>query len=307
MFSGMVDRVLEHAVDMEAGMTDRDRRTDPNALRFLIGRELRDARERAKRSQREAAEVLDCTQTKINYLESGRNQQQPAEIKALLAFYADHTEIDQVHIERLASLAAQADQSSWLAPFGDVFPNWFRIFVGLEGLATKVFTYEQTLLPGQLQTADYAAALLEGHLRVAPMDAPQVVAARMARQRVTDDTSPLEFVAVIEEYVLDRIVGGQEVMKAQLEHVLALMERDNVAVHVMPVSVTVHDGLDGEVMLLDFDHAQTIGYIEYPAGAIYVQQQDQIALYKMAAERLSMAALSVSASAEVIRGRIDAL
>ncbi len=287
--------------------SDGDRRADPNALRFLIGRELRDARERAKKSQREAAEVLDCTQTKINYLESGRNQQQPEEIKALLAFYSGHTQIDQVHIERLASLAAQADQSSWLAPFGDVFPNWFKIFVGLEGLATKAFSYEQMLLPGQLQTAEYAAALLEGNLRVAPMDAPQVVAARIARQRVADEADPLQFVAVIEEYVLDRIVGGPAVMRAQLEHVLALTERDNVEIHVLPVSVTVHDGLDGEIMLLDFDHAQSIGYIEYPAGAIYVQQQDQIALYKMAADRLCKAALSVSESAEVIRSRIDTL
>lgn len=299
--------MLGHVVDLEAGMTNMDRRADPNALRFLIGRELRDARERAKKSQREAAEVLDCTQTKINYLESGRNQQQPEEIKALLTFYATDTRIDQVHIERLASLAAQADQSSWLAPFGDVFPNWFKVFVGLEGLATKVFAYNETLLPGQLQTEGYAAALLEGNLRVAPMDAPQVVAARMARQRVADETNPLQFVAVIEEYVLDRIVGGPEVMKAQLEHVLGLMERDNVAVQVMPVSVTVHDGLDGEVMVLDFDHAQSIGYIEYPAGAIYVQQPDQIALYKMAADRLRKAALSVSDSAEVIRSRLNNL
>ncbi|WP_280267591.1 helix-turn-helix domain-containing protein [Nocardia wallacei] len=286
---------------------DADRRADPNALRFLIGRELRDARERAKKSQREAAEVLDCTQTKINYLESGRNQQHPEEIKALLNFYAGSTRIDQVHIERLASLAAQADQSSWLAPFGDVFPNWFKIFVGLEGLATRVFTYEQTLLPGQLQTPEYASALLEGNLRVAPMDAPQVVAARMARQRVADDADPLRFCAVLEEYVLDRVVGGPAVMAAQLKHVLELMERDNIDIHIMPVTVTVHDGLDGEVMLLDFDHAQSIGYIEYPAGAIYVQQPDQIALYKMGADRLCAAALSVSDSAEVIRRRIDTL
>ncbi|WP_378733962.1 DUF5753 domain-containing protein [Nocardia brasiliensis] len=161
--------------------------------------------------------------------------------------------------------------------------------------------------PGQLQTPEYASALLEGHLRVAPMDAPQVVAARMARQRVADETNPLRLCAVIEEYVLDRVVGGPAVMAAQLQHVLNLMERDNVDVHVMPVSVTVHPGLDGEVMLLDFDHAQSIGYIEYPAGAIYVQQQDQIALYKMGADRLCQVALSVSDSAEAIRRRLGTL
>ncbi|MGQ4599539.1 Scr1 family TA system antitoxin-like transcriptional regulator [Nocardia sp. R6R-6] len=286
-------------------MTDRradiDRRADPNALRFLIGRELRDARERAKKSQREAAGELDCTQTKINYLESGRNQQQRAEVTALLKFYG----ADPVHIERVASLAGQADQSTWWAPFGEVFPNWFKIFVGLEGLAASVFTYDSMLLPGQLQTAEYATALLEGHLRVPPMDAPQVVAARMARQRIVWDSNPLPFRAVIEQYVLDRIVGGPAVMRSQLEHLLVLMELENVELHVMPVGVTVHDGLDGDFMLLHFDQAQSIGYIEYPAGALYVQEQDQVALYKMAADRLCDAALSISDSAELIRGRIN--
>ncbi|MGW0048945.1 helix-turn-helix domain-containing protein [Nocardia cyriacigeorgica] len=286
---------------------DPARRADPNALRFLIGRELRNARERAKKSQGEAAAVLDCSQSKINYLESGRNQQSAAEVQALLNFYAQFTKIDPIHVERLASLAGQADQSSWLAPFGDVFPNWFRIYVGLEGLASSVFIYKQLVLPGQLQTPEYAAALLEGNLRVAPVDAPQVVAARMARQRISNIADPLRFRAVIEEYTINRLVGGSKVMRGQLEHVLALMERDNVELHLMPERVTVHDGLDGEITLLDFEEAQSIGYIEYPDGAIYVQQSDQIGLYKMAADRLCKAALSASDSAAAIRRRIDAL
>lgn len=282
--------------------TDIDRR-DPNALRFLIGRELRDARERAGRSQREAAERLGCTQTKINYLETGRNQQQPAEATVLLKYYG----VDDAHVERIASLAGQADQATWWAGFEEAFPNWFRIFVGLEGLASSVFTYEPVLLPGQLQTPEYATALLNNHLRVPPIDAPQVVQARMARQRLTNTSNPLKYCAVIEEVVLDRLVGGPTVMRAQLEHLLKLMDLDNVEVHVMPLSVTVHDGLDGDFMLLNFDDAQSIGYIEYPAGALYVQQQDQLALYKMAADRLRSAALSTADTADAIRRRIREL
>lgn len=282
--------------------TDIDRR-DPNALRFLIGRELRDARDRAGRSQREASECLGCTQTKINYLETGRNQQQPAEVTVLLRYYG----VDEAHIERIASLAGQADQTTWWAGFEEAFPNWFRTFVGLEGLASSVFTYEPVLLPGQLQTPDYATALLNNHLRVPPIDAPQVVQARMARQRLASTTHPLRYCAVIEEVVLDRIIGGPTVMRAQLEHLLTLTTLDNVDIHLMPLTVAVHDGLDGDFMLLHFDDAQSIGYIEYPAGALYVQQQDQVALYKMAAERLRSAALSTSDSADAISRRIREL
>jgi DNA-binding XRE family transcriptional regulator len=280
-----------------------DHRSDPSALRFLLGHDLRAARERASMKQAEAAKVLSCSQAKINYLETGKTQQKPDEVTALLRSYGADVE----HVDRMASLAARADQGTWWAPFGEVLPNWFKTFVGLEGLAASESTYGSLLLPGQLQTPEYAAALLVGNLRVAPMDAPQVVRARMARQRLADDTNPLRFRAVIEEYVLDRMIGDPKVMRAQLEHLLALMQRDNVELHVMPVSVAVHDGLDGDFLLLDFDEAQSIGYIEYPTGAIYVQDQDQVSAYTLSADRLCAAALSVADSADAIAARITAL
>ncbi|WP_020663235.1 helix-turn-helix domain-containing protein [Amycolatopsis benzoatilytica] len=280
-----------------------DHRADPSALRFLIGHDLKVARERANLKQTEAAKVLGCSQAKINYLETGKTQQKPDEVTALLRAYGADVE----HVDRMASLAARADQGTWWAPFSDVLPNWFKIFVGLEGLAAAEFSYESLLLPGQLQTPDYAAGLLVGNLRVPPMDAPQVVRARMARQRLTDDTNPLRFRAVIEQYVLDRVVGGPQVMREQLEHLLTLMQRDNVELHVMPVSVAVHDGLDGDFLLLDFDEAQSIGYIEYPTGAIYVQDQDQVGAYTLSADRLCAAALSLAESADAIAARIETL
>jgi DNA-binding XRE family transcriptional regulator len=297
---------MQETVSHLAGIREEsvaDHRLDPSALRFLIGHDLRVARERASLKQAEAAKVLGCSQAKINYLESGKTQQKPDEVSALLRAYGAEVE----HIDRMTSLAARADQGTWWAPFSDVLPNWFKIFVGLEGLAVAEFAYESLLLPGQLQTPDYAAALLVGNLRVPPMDAPQVVRARMARQRLTDETNPLRFRAVIEEYVLDRIVGGPHVMRAQLEHLLALMKRQNVEIHLMPVDVAVHDGLDGDFLLLDFDEAQSIGYIEYPTGAIYVQDQDEVRAYTLAADRLCAAALPVAETAEAIAARIEKL
>ncbi|MGH3902322.1 MAG: helix-turn-helix domain-containing protein [Pseudonocardiaceae bacterium] len=280
-----------------------DHRSDPSALRFLIGHDLRVARERAGLKQTEAGKVLDCSQARINYLETGKTQQKPDDVTTLLRTYGADVE----HVDRMTSLAARADQGTWWAPFDDVLPNWFKTFVGLEGLATSEFTYESLLLPGQLQTPDYAAALLVGNLRVPPMEASQVVRARMARQRLADETDPLRFRAVIEEYVLDRIIGGPQVMRAQLEHLLTRMRRDNVELHIMPVSVSVHDGLDGDFLLLDFDEAQSIGYIEYPTGAIYVQDQDRVGAYTLSADRLCAAALSTSDSADAIAARIETL
>lgn len=277
-------------------------RYDPSALRFLIGHDLRTTRERAGIKQGDAAKHLKCAQSKMNSIETGKFHQRQDEVAALLRFYGAEAE----HVDRMASLAGHADQTVWWAPYEGAVPQWFRIFVGLEGLAVSAFSYKTLLLPGQLQTPAYATALLDGHLRVAPMDVPQVVRARMARQRLVDE-SPLRYRAVIEEYVLDRVVGSPQVMVEQLEHLLKLVKRKNVDIQIMPVGVTTHDGLDGEFVLLNFDLAQSIGYVEYPAGALYVQDPDQVELYKMASERLYANALSVAESAAVIQSRIEQL
>jgi DNA-binding XRE family transcriptional regulator len=279
-----------------------DHRADPKALRFLIGHDLKTMRERVRITQEQAAKVISCSQGKINHLESGRNQQQPDEVTKLLRAYGADVE----HVDRMASLAGRADQDTWWAPFSEVLPNWFRIFVGLEGLARAAFSYEPMLLPGQLQTPEYAEAMLVGSLQVPPMEVPAVVRARMARHRLGAE-NPLRFRAVIEQYVFDRIIGGPEIMLAQLEHLLALMEQDNVELHVMPIEVTLHDGLTGDFLLLDFDEAQSIGYIEYPSGAVYVQDQDQVELYTLSADRLCAAALSEVETVSFIESRIAAL
>lgn len=278
-------------------------RADPSALRFLLGHDLRTARERAGLTQAAAGAVLGSSQARINYLETGKTQQKPDDVTALLRAYG----ADDEHVDRMASLAGRADQGTWWAPHSGVLPRWFQTFVGLEGLATAEFAYTALLLPGQLHIADYAAALLVGNLQVPPMDAGHVVAARIARQRLTDETNPLDLRVVIESYVLERNVGGPGVMRRQLEHLLALSSRDNVQLHVMPVDVAVHDGLDGEFLLLSFDEAQSIGYVEYPDGALYVQDRGQVGRYELAAERLCADALSTSDSRAVISARLEAL
>jgi transcriptional regulator with XRE-family HTH domain len=278
-------------------------RNDPSALRWLIGHELRSARAQARRTQPDAAKVLGCTPAKINYLESGRNRQQPEEIGALLRFYG----VDDVAAERLASLAGQADQGTWWAPFADALPGWFTTFVGLEGLARGAFSYQTMVLDGQLQTREYAAALLVDSARISRVEVGPLVRARMARQRLLDDTAPLNLHVVVEECALHRTVGGPEVMLPQLRHLLELTERENVTLQVMPTAVAVHDGLDGPFQLLDFAEARTVGYIEYRDGAVYVQDPAQVEVYNVVAERLCERALSDADSAELIRDRIAAL
>ncbi|MEV6095087.1 DUF5753 domain-containing protein [Nocardia sp. NPDC051981] len=147
-----------------------------------------------------------------------------------------------------------------------MLPNWFKTFVGLDGLARSQFIYQTVTFTGQLQTESYATALHAGSPLVASVDVPQTVRARMARQRVADTADPMGLSTVIEEAVMVREVGGPRVMREQLDHLLTLIEHDHNDIRILPTRTYAHGGKVGEFILLYFDEAQTVGYIEYPTG-----------------------------------------
>ncbi|MGH3825426.1 MAG: helix-turn-helix domain-containing protein [Pseudonocardiaceae bacterium] len=282
-------------------MADRE---NPSALRWLIGVELANFRRRAGRRATDAAKAIGCSQGKIGHMESGRNQQQPAEVTDLLRYYG----ADLADIERLASLAGGADRQTWWAPWTEVVPDWLRTFVGLEGLARTASDYATFVVPALLQTSDYSLGATAGGGRVRPDHTERVVGLRMDRQRRLDSESePLHLVALIEESVLDRPIGGPAVMRGQLEHLIALSERDNVDIQVLPTSVGFHDGGVGAFTLLDFAQAQSIAYVEIVNGAVYVQDQDEVAGYTRIITMLREIALSPADTVAAIRARLTAL
>jgi transcriptional regulator with XRE-family HTH domain len=282
-------------------MADRE---NPSALRWLIGVELAHFRNRAGKKAADAAKAIGCSPGKISHLESGRNQQQPAEVTDLLRYYG----ADLADIERLASLAGGADRSTWWAPWTDVVPDWLRTFVGLEGLACTVSDYATFVVPALLQTSDYSLGATVSSGRVRPDHTERVVGLRMDRQRrLHSDSDPLHLLAMIEESVLDRPVGGPAVMRRQLEHLISMSERDNVEIRVLPTSAGWHDGGVGPFKLLDFAQAQSIGYLEVVNGAIYVQDRDEVAGYTRIVTRLRELALSPADTVTAIRARLTAL
>jgi transcriptional regulator with XRE-family HTH domain len=279
-------------------------RADPSALRWLIGVQLANYRKRTGHTMAAAAKAIGCTAGKVGHLESGRNQQQPAEITKLLRFYG----ADLADIERLASLAGSADRQTWWAPWTDVVPDWLRTFVGLEGLAARSLIYSTSVIPALLQTEDYSLGVTTGSGRVRPDHDERTVNLRMERQRrLSNDDEPLGLTALIEESVLDRPIGSIVTMRAQLEHLIAMSERDNIEILLLPTALGAHDGLVGPFTLLDFAAAQSIVYIEVVNGAMYVQDQQQVAGYARIVDRLRAAALSPARTAEAIRSRLSAL
>lgn len=282
-------------------MADRE---DPSAVRWLVGVELTRFRERAGRKISDAAKAIDCSMGKIGHMESGRNQQQPGEVRDLLRFYG----ADQADIDRLASLAGNAGEQTWWAPWTDVVPDWLRTFVGLEGLAAHSAIYGPLVFPALLQTEGYALGVTVGNLRVRPDHNERTVSMRMERQRrLFSEERPLRLTVLLEEAVLDRPIGGPKVMRGQLEHVIDLVKRENVDVRILPTAVGAHDGLVGPFTVFDFAEAQGIAYVEIVNGAIYVQDQDQVNGYTRTVSKLREVALSPDRTVDLIQSRLAAM
>jgi hypothetical protein len=277
----------------------------PSATRWLIGAELKHYRKRAKQPASAAAALLNCAESKISHMESGRYRQDPGDVSRLMEFYG----AGRVAADRLVALAGRDDESTWWAPFSDIVPDWLQTFVGLERLADEEFTFEPAVLPGLLQTEEYAAVLTAASKRVRPDRAARLVEFRLSRQQRLDldNEHPLALTAVIEETVLRRPIGSVEVRRRQLGHLLELMDRPNISVRVLPQSLATHAGLSGRFTLLRFTGVRPIGYIELQDGSIYLQDQDQVSTYTMSAESMEEVALDRRDTRSLITSLINKL
>ena len=273
-------------------------RTEPPALRWLIGAELNRYRREAELTLHALSRRCGIGVPKLGHMEAGRYQQFPDDIgRVLTACGAPRADAD-----RLCCLAGQQDARAWWAPWAQVVPDWLRTFVGLEALADKEFTFESWVLPGLFQTEGYAAGLTRSSGFVHPDHRERFVAFRQARaRRVTDVARPLAVHAVIAEAALRLDVGGQSVMTEQWKHLLHLAGLTNVTVQVLRPEGGPHAATQlGQFMLLDFTKVQSIAYTELVDGAMFLQGSDQVQAYRVVAENLRRRALTPAASTAFI-------
>jgi len=257
-------------------------------LRWLIGTELARYRNEARLSLNAAAERAGLSRAKLNHLEMGRQQQDPEDIAIVLAAYGAPPR----DIDRLASLTGRADDTTWWAPWASVVPDWLKTFVGLEGLAEEEFTFEPTIIPGLLQTQDYAAAVTADSPRVRRDHGERFVGFRMARtRRLTDPDRPLRLHAILTDGALRLAVGSEDLHRAQLQHLVETAKLPNVTLQVVRPEDGPHTALTGPFMILDFDAARPICYVELQDGALYLQDPDQVSTYRMVTRNLEQVAL----------------
>jgi transcriptional regulator with XRE-family HTH domain len=270
----------------------------PTVRRRRLALELRRLREAAKLTCEEVAERLECSASKISRVETGRVSVSPRDVRDMLEIYG----VPADQREGLVQLARESRQKGWWHAYGDSVQPHFATYLGLESAASEIRIYEVNLIPGLLQTEDYARAVLTAAMvNSSRADIERRVALRMERQRLSR-ANPPKLWAVLDEAALRRQVGGGEVMRMQLEHLRETSALRNVSLQVIPFAGGAHPGMGRPFVILSFgeDADPDVVYLEDLASALWVENVEEVDRYHVYFNHLQATALSFEDSAAMV-------
>jgi hypothetical protein len=278
----------------------------PTALRMMLGNHLRRLRERAGVSRSEAGWAIRASESKISRLELGRVGFKERDVADLLTLYGVGEARER---ERLLDLAREANDPGWWHRYGDVTPDWFDAYLGLESTAELIRTYEIQFVPGLLQTADYARAVSRLGPARSDEEVERVVALRTRRQAVLDREPPLKLWAVIEESVLHHPLGGREVLRNQLTALQEAVTHPNITLQIVPLDGPGHAATGGAFSLLRFPQRDLpdIVYLEHLTSALYLDKRDDLEAYSQAFDLLASSAPSPQQTQEQLAHLLENL
>lgn len=259
----------------------------PTVRRRRLSSELRRLRDRASLTIEDVAEKLECSSSKISRIETGHTSVNPRDTRQLLELYG----VEAEQLEALVQLSKDARKKGWWHSYNEVFTG---AFVGLEAETSSLRAFQALLIPGLLQTEDYMRAVI----RAARPDATAAqvdkrVKARLARQQLLTDVDPPRYWAVIDEAVLHRRVGGDAVMRAQLNWLIARAGLPHVTIQVLPFSAGAHAGMEGPFLILGFPEQADpdVVYVDNTTTGIYLEEPAEILRYTLMFDHLRAAAL----------------
>jgi transcriptional regulator with XRE-family HTH domain len=271
----------------------------PTIRRRRLALELRRLRETAGLTCEQVAEHLECSASKISRVETGRVSVSPRDVRDMLDLY----DVPGEQREGLVQLARDSRQKGWWHAFSDTMLPQFATYLGLESAASEIRIYEVNLIPGLLQTEDYARAVIRAGMMNSPSeDVERSVALRMARQPAVTRDDPPKVWAVMDEAALRRRVGGASLMRMQLEHLLTQAQLPNVAVQVIPFAGGAHPAMGRPFVILVFpDRVDTdVVYLEDLTSSLYLEDVAEVDRYNVFFNHLRATALSFADSSALI-------
>jgi transcriptional regulator with XRE-family HTH domain len=260
-----------------------------------LGRELRGLRESAGLSQQQAIGRLGWSRAKLDRIESGVTTPKEVDLGAALDLYG----ADSDQRARLMQLRRDARQRGWWTAYNDVFSG---SYIPLESEATFLRTWQTDLIPGLLQTEDYAREVVSAIRGDGDESIERRVQARMARRTLLGGDKAPRFHAILSEAVLRQEVGGARVMSRQLSYLWDAARRPNITIQVMPFEAGAHPGMEGSFVLLGFEDEadQDIPYMEGPGGDLYLEAADQTARINLIWDRIRSKALTSDQSSAML-------
>jgi transcriptional regulator with XRE-family HTH domain len=272
---------------------------NPTLRRRRLALELLRRRETAGLTREEAARQLEWSTSTIFRIETGRSRPQPGNVKVLLDLYG----VTGPERDGLIQLTREARQPGWWHSFRDVLPNPYEVYIGLEAGAGTIRNFEPIVIPGLLQTEEYARRMSRGGPR--ELDQEEVdrrVQVRMQRQRILTRPDRPRLWAVLDEAVIRRVVGSPAIMGEQLRHLVASAGQGKTTIQVVPFGAGAHAGTTGPFIILDFPEPTdpAVVYVETLAGDIYLEERPDVTRYTIAFDRLLAAALHPDESVRLI-------
>ena len=207
-------------------------------------------------------------------------------------------------------LVREAGEQGWLQPYRDALPEAYLRFIQIEEGVESIRTFEPQLVPGLLQTPAYARAIIRAGLLDATEDDVELrVRVRTSRQARLSGPGALTLLAIVDEAVLHRPNGGPHVMAEQLRHLLAVAEKPNVRVQVIPFAVGAHAGMTGSFSIMNYPHASDppLVHLEGMVGDTFLETSAEVEQYRLLFDRLRAVALRPVASARLITGLLARL
>ncbi|MFD9026804.1 helix-turn-helix domain-containing protein [Streptomyces parvulus] len=266
----------------------------PTLLKMLVGVQLAGFREDAGLSQDQAARALGFSAAKLSRIESGKGRRPPTEtdVRALLQKYGT----DPYEASVLLKLLQRAGEPGWWQRYDKrLMPEWFDRLVGLQEAASTIRTFEIQYVPGLLQTPAYTRAVVERGLPNAPAaEVGRRVELRKRRTELLDREDAPQLWAIIDESVLLRVLGSQEIMREQLAHLVDMARRPRVTLQVVPLDVTNASAPAIPVTYLRFGGADLpdVVYLEHIRSANFLEDRDETEEYRVALDRLADEALT---------------
>jgi transcriptional regulator with XRE-family HTH domain len=271
-------------------------RRSPTVRRRRLGLELRRLREATELTIERVAEILECSDSKISRIETGQVGATARDVRDMLELYG----VNGIQRDKLVQIAREGRQKGWWHTYDDTV---LRALIGFEAEATTIRTYSALLVPGLLQTVDYARAITRAvRPDLSPEEVEGRVKVRTARQVHLMENDPPTHWVILDEAVLRRVVGGREVMDEQVQHLLKAAASPWTTLRVLPFKAREHAGMDGSFVIYGFPEVADpdVVYLENATSDLYLEKAEEVRRYTALFDHLRGAALTPEESVALL-------